>query len=509
VSMSRKAKGIRWLASLITIFMLLSIVPVSYSSAENDVVSIPDPNLEQAIRDELNKPVGDITTDDMAEMTSLLAIDRGIENLTGLEYAVNLTGLDFSNNQVSDLSPLQNLTSLTELYFGGNQVSDISPLQNLTNLRGLRFSDNQVSDISALENLTNLEQFSFRENQVSDLSPVQNLTNLTGISFTWNQVSDLSPLQNLTNLTWLLFEYNQISDISALENLTNLTFLHFSDNQVSDISVLSNLTDLTGLFFSSNQVSDISALANLTNLMELVMQHNYLDISEGSYSMQLIQQLINDGVDVEYIPQREQVAPPTGAHRVAYIPVQYPAEHSPGWQPEPDHGIDVLKYKAEMVEKYFKLQTYGEVDIVSDFIFDDWVTFTEEEMQEIFEKAGISSIPRCGESDHGRLFSRAVLDVAIEKAFKGDLDISAYDQGAIVVINPIGGSYVQYLPPGQNHWPSFNQVLPDEEWPSTPDGRIPSTNIVWTSDRRSYGVWAHELGMLSLSGGTIMLLKKT
>ena len=244
------------------------------------VVEFEDYNLEQVIRETINKPEGPLYLSDVIGITTLDADNRGIISLEGIQHFQNLQQLYLGRNQVSDISALANLTNLQILYFHYNQVSDISALANLTNLTDLVFGDNQVSDISALENLTNLHQLWFYYNQVSDIFALRNLTNLTKLIFHYNQVSDISVLSNLTNLHLLCFDSNQVSDISVLSNLTNLETLLFHSNQVSDISVLSNLTNLQGLDFHSNQVSDISVLSSLTNLQSLDFHINQVsDIS--------------------------------------------------------------------------------------------------------------------------------------------------------------------------------------------------------------------------------------
>ncbi|MFU9922135.1 leucine-rich repeat domain-containing protein [Fannyhessea vaginae] len=95
-----------------------------------------------------------------------------------LQYLHSLKTLDFSGNQVSDLTPLEGLDSLTKLVFDGNKVSDLSPLENLKSLENLLFSDNQVSDLTPLENLKSLKELIFIGNQVSDLTPLENLKKL-------------------------------------------------------------------------------------------------------------------------------------------------------------------------------------------------------------------------------------------------------------------------------------------------------------------------------------------
>src|SRR6056297_1992364 len=233
-----------------------------FVSEGNTVINFADPDLEDVIRNNIDKPTGEIYESDVDEIISLTALSSNIDNLSGIEYLNNLEYLDFGNNQVSDISPLSNLTDLESLDFGDNQVSDISPLSNLTNLTHLYFGNNQVSDISPLSNLTNLIHLHLSNNQVSDISPLSNLTNLEYLGFWGNQVSEISPLSNLTNLTTLCFGNNQVSDISALV-----------DN--------SGLNSWTAIW----------------------MQYNNLDLTAGSEDMKNIEDLLERGVTIYYIPQ--------------------------------------------------------------------------------------------------------------------------------------------------------------------------------------------------------------
>ncbi len=138
-----------------------------------DVGLIPDPNLEEAIRQSFDPPLeGDILTSDLLELTGLDADNMGIEDLTGLEYCSNLTYLDLWNNQVTDRTPLAGLTNLTYLRLDYNQVSDLTPLAGLTNLTFLSLEGNQVSDLTPLAGLTNLSWLYLYDNQISDIAPL-------------------------------------------------------------------------------------------------------------------------------------------------------------------------------------------------------------------------------------------------------------------------------------------------------------------------------------------------
>ncbi len=68
---------------------------------------IPDPNLAAAVREELGLTTDDILTAEVLQnLRILIAQDRQIVDLTGLEYAVNLTKLPLVENQISDIAPL-------------------------------------------------------------------------------------------------------------------------------------------------------------------------------------------------------------------------------------------------------------------------------------------------------------------------------------------------------------------------------------------------------------------
>ncbi len=276
-------------------------------------VSIPDANLRAVIADSLGKASGEaITAAEMATLTRLDAPNKDIRDLTGLEFATNLTRLDLgtefvsgsgvvNSNSISDFSSLSNLTSLTWLDIGNtsisdvswlssltnlewltlsyNSISDVSALSSLTNLRWLHLSDNSISDVSALvsalSNLTSLISLSLGGNPISDFSPLSNWTSLERLSLIGSSISDVSWLSSLTNLEWLTLSYNSISDLSALSNLTNLETLWLrSNNNISDISALSGLTSLEWLTLDNNNISDLTPLSGLTSLRLLYLGNN-------------------------------------------------------------------------------------------------------------------------------------------------------------------------------------------------------------------------------------------
>ncbi|MDE0685868.1 MAG: leucine-rich repeat domain-containing protein, partial [Candidatus Poribacteria bacterium] len=240
-------------------------------------VYIPDPNLRDAIQQRLqqrhNKAPGDvITVEDMAKLRSLKAVDKGIQDLTGLQYATNLESLEVWNNQISDLSSLKALINLRTISLADNQISDISPLTGLINAKNLYLSRNPISDLSPIKNLKNLSELKLWDCPVSDLSPLTELTQLTKLTLAYDYVDinpefvDISPLTELTDMSYLILHGVNLSDLSALVGMINLKFLKFDGNNVSDISPVANLINLETIITWGNPISDFSSLGKLNQL---------------------------------------------------------------------------------------------------------------------------------------------------------------------------------------------------------------------------------------------------
>lgn len=148
---------------------------------------LPDTNLEVAVRKELNKPGGDLTIEDMTLLVDLLAYDKGISDLRGLEYAENLVDLRLPGNNITDISPIENLPGLYRLHLSENNIEDISPLTGLSYLEDLKLDGNNITDISVLNNISSLRWVDLRDNEIENIScielqkiPLLGYINLTG-----------------------------------------------------------------------------------------------------------------------------------------------------------------------------------------------------------------------------------------------------------------------------------------------------------------------------------------
>ncbi len=233
-------------------------------------VAFADSNLKAAVGEALMAALNipsvpiPITVAQMDSLTTLNARDRGIQSLTGLDYATNLDTLDLGGNQITDVSLLGYLTKLEWLSLSGNSITDLSPLTSLTKLEVLNLNFNTISDLSPLTSLTKLESLHLYANSISDVSPLANLTNLKRLTVTGNPLEGkVTPLASLTKLTWLKLNDTGIRDsgLSTLAaSLTKLTFLDLSSNTISDLSPLTCLPNLERL--GMRKVNDGSGPGN-------------------------------------------------------------------------------------------------------------------------------------------------------------------------------------------------------------------------------------------------------
>ena len=248
------------------------------------VVHIPDPNLRAAIAESLGKnPNAPITAEEMERLKELDVSDRGIHDLTGLQFATNLSRLNLRDNRFSNLSPIAGLIQLRRLELDNDnpiQLSDLSPLGGLINLEYLNFSYENVSDLSPLGGLINLKYLHFTDSNVFDLSPLAGLVNLESLGFSRSNVSDMSPVAGLINLKLIRTWGSPISDLSDLAGLTKLEEIDICGGEFSDLTPLAGLTGLKELYLVSNEISDISPLRGLTGLTRVNLEeNNIVDIS--------------------------------------------------------------------------------------------------------------------------------------------------------------------------------------------------------------------------------------
>lgn len=168
----------------------------------NETVSIPDPTLEDFIKNLFEiEPQNDVTTLYMTGIDTL--------NLNNINAIFDLTGLEYAPN-------------IRYLRFGGTSVTDLSPIQDFQKVEYLRFNDTNITDITPISGYTTLTYF--------------NANSVTGIT-------DISPLEGNENLQVAILRSVPFGNegMSTIKTLISLYRLNMRNTGVTDITVLGEM----------------------------------------------------------------------------------------------------------------------------------------------------------------------------------------------------------------------------------------------------------------------------
>ena len=256
--------------------------PVIFNALAIEPVNVPDPNLRAAIATVLGRALDDpIVPSEMATLMELNARDASISNLTGLEFATNLTTLRLHNNRITDISPLSSLTELTGLYLDNSNIVDISPLSGLIHLGALGLGGNEISDIAALSGLTNLTRLRLEHNHISDLSPL-----VANMGLGDGDTVDVrgNPLSYLSMKTHIPALQNRGVEVSFDSQTPPVTADINSDGSVNVLDLILIASELGNT--GTNLAADVSR-DGVVNVLDLVLAAGMFEETAAAPSMHL------------------------------------------------------------------------------------------------------------------------------------------------------------------------------------------------------------------------------
>jgi Leucine-rich repeat (LRR) protein len=258
-------------------------------------------------------------------------LGKSITGLQGISRLPNLSYLNLSSNNVSDISELSSLKKLNYLDLTNDPVTDLSPLSEMTTLEKLHAESQYITNFDFLKKLINLKELYLTggdssddyscttiRGQLTDLSWLTKMTNLDNLNLSCNSITNLVPLVTLANsvqdetsisedshpglqLTELNLSNNKISTVPKLTNLRNLTTLDLSNNEVSDVSGIAPvLNGCQSLSLSGNQISDLSVFAKKLSSLAAVPDSSCteVDIDAENQTVTLPNTTIVSGTDL-------------------------------------------------------------------------------------------------------------------------------------------------------------------------------------------------------------------
>ena len=229
------------------------------TSMQGQFTEIPDIKFEEKLIDlGLDTSMdGKVANTSIENVTILNISDSDISDLTGIEGFTDLTRLNCDDNDIERLDFTDN-SNLERLFCDNNSLVSIDVTNNI-GLEHLYCSTNQLTSIDVTNN-TSLKYFVFFGNQLTTID-ISNNTILKYISADYNELESLD-VSNNTFLQDLLCNYNNISSLD-ISNNKGLQYVNCSSNQLTSLDITQN-SFLQNLFCESNKLTSLN-LKNSNN----------------------------------------------------------------------------------------------------------------------------------------------------------------------------------------------------------------------------------------------------
>ena len=266
---------------------------------------------EAAVAEARELTLGGLTFSE--DVTELDLSGRDLSDITALAACRELRTLDLSGNQLTELTALMDLPYLERLSFAGNRVADLRPLMAMRSLQFVDASDNAIASTAALSGLAELRELDLSGNELVDLSGLPSLASLEILSLENTHLRDeqLPALGDLSSLRELNLKENPDLTGEAVEELKrslpecyfehsrlvytvelngqryrmDLTMLDLSGfGEPFDLSEIVRIPALEKLDLSGNKLESIYILKALEKLRELDLSDNEIsDVTPLAY----------------------------------------------------------------------------------------------------------------------------------------------------------------------------------------------------------------------------------
>jgi len=304
-------------------------------AGDNAAIQWVEPALEALMRQELDKPQGDIFPSDLDHVREFRLIgDTHIAiNINPFSSRLDLHEIDsagmplkdgtyeldgqqYKRGSISSLADFANFRNIKDLRIYKNGLHDLKGLSSLEKLDFLRLRDCAIQNVEDLAELRQIDYLDVGSNHISDIEPLGNLEQLSQICLDNCNISNLDRLSSLKNLQSISVEYNPVESIDFISTLAKVTGFSFSGTKVEDISILAEKTDLLVLRLKNMEVKsvDLAPLAALKKLRGLSVAQNQaellgLQVIGGFKELALLEIVSNDlGISEEDIAWlREQL----------------------------------------------------------------------------------------------------------------------------------------------------------------------------------------------------------
>lgn len=242
-----------------------------------------------------------------------------IMEISGLDNCKELNNLLLQHNKIKSIGKgLQHVRKLKVLRLDNNRLSkiDFREIGCCSQITTLDISCNNITDISAINALPALEELDVSNNKVSKIPDLGRCKKIQELDVSKNQISDLSGLRNISSLTILRVESNKIVSMDSLGKLRALQELYLSNNRISEVkSFASQFSSLEILDVSNNAITTVEELFTLSSISTLVELAVAGNPCESADSFSCHRQIFQNLPSLEILDKVSRKRPSTGQSR--------------------------------------------------------------------------------------------------------------------------------------------------------------------------------------------------
>ncbi|AKS54952.1 hypothetical protein LM850658_12150 [Listeria monocytogenes] len=298
---------------IMLVLFLITTVFLPFSNvraASTDVVNIPDPYLKEGLKNIVGKPLLEELTEAHLETISTADISYMygfsgypvtglVRDLTGLEKAVNMTNLYFSNQtEITNLNQIKNLPKLKKIVGISTGLNDIKALGEMPALEEVELGGDNITDFTPLLEQENLKSFSYNSyawldpsyHQINneEFTKFANLKSIENLDLTWNNITDLAALTANDHITNLNLSYNKFTNVAPIATMKKLKVLYLNNNNLTSIDSLHTLRGLSIAYADNNNITDLSKLKDFFESMDVVGDYKGLQVNSQTITLPTI-----------------------------------------------------------------------------------------------------------------------------------------------------------------------------------------------------------------------------
>lgn len=321
--MSLPSSGITKIPEAVKYFKNLAYVDLSYNDVDDLSALYECPYIMYLRADGNNIKTVDLSN--FADLNTISLADNLLESMPLLASNTKIKYIDFSHNNISELTSLAGLECITELNLSANNINSLVSLDSFSmspengdayvdlsynNIRTvdsiyriknavtldishnfitmglggisddtvtLDVSYNLLTSADALAGKTTLKNLDISHNKLTSVENFNTCVNIVSLNLSSNRITNTNGLDGFKNLESLNMSDNGLGDMPLCTTLTQLKYLDLSNNKISSFALVNRYESLVYLNASNNLANDFSGINTLKNLMYVDFSYNQIE----------------------------------------------------------------------------------------------------------------------------------------------------------------------------------------------------------------------------------------